>query len=204
MPKRDIGLIAHSALTNHRIPRRPGERPAAAGSDITPEAPDLVHVNRVAGRPLLALTLMQAYGQLMEQRPAYAPRFEALLDAAKETDGDDPLVLAMLGRRALRTNAVEQAIRYLTRSIERGSVASSTYEDLGEALARAGRHAEAMKALLRGIELAPLTPELYKSLALRYIALRQREDAKRTLERYLDLFPQDDFIRGLLARVSQQ
>jgi predicted Zn-dependent protease len=204
MPKRDIATIAHSAITNHRIPRR-REDPAPADAPATTSgSADLVQVNGRPDVPPPAIALLQAYGELMEQRPEYGLRFNDLLDRASQTHGDDPLVLAMLGRRALRSNAPEEAIRYLTRSIERGSASSGVFEDLGEALARAGRPADALGILRRGIQLAPFNPELYKSAALRYIALGQREDALKMLNLYLGLFPQDDFIRDLLARLSRR
>ncbi len=199
MPKRDIGFIAHSALTNHRIVREPGQPlPGEAFQQST----DLVHFNPDPNRPLPLLTLMQAYGELAEKRPEYYARYQELLNRAAKAHLDDPLVLAALGRRSLRDNAADAAIAYLTKAVERGSVASTTYEDLGEALSRADRAEEAVKVLQRGIELSPYTPVLHKSLALRLIKLRRYPEAKQQLERYVELFPEDDFVRKLLAQVS--
>jgi hypothetical protein len=56
--------------------------------------------------------------------------------------------------------------------------------------------------LNRGIRMEPYVPSLYKSLALRYITLKQYPQAKETLERHMQLFPEDDFVRGLLAQVK--
>jgi tetratricopeptide (TPR) repeat protein len=77
------------------------------------------------------------------------------------------------------------------------------YEDLAEALLRAGREAEAVSPLEQGIEAAPYTPVLHKSLALRYINLRRYSAARKTLEHYVELFPEDDFVRGLLLKLPQ-
>ncbi|MCX6593298.1 MAG: hypothetical protein NTZ56_17425 [Acidobacteria bacterium] len=198
MPKRDVQVIAHSALTNHRIVRtRDQPLPAAAFST----AP-IVHFNAVPGQTLPLLTRLQAYGQLSDQQPALLAPFQQLLDEAARAHPDDPLVLGTLGRRALRSNQLEDAVRYLTRSVERGSVATPTFEDLGEALAKAGRLEDAVLALRRGIELSPYAAVLYKSLALRLIKLQRYPEAKQTLEKYVELFPEDDFIRRLLAQVS--
>lgn len=203
MPKRDVGFIAHSALTNHRIVRQRGQGlPDAAFEQTTIDLPDLVHFNRVPGKRIPLLTRMQAYGELMDKRPVFNEKYQSLLDRAAVSEADNPLVLAALGRRALRRQAYDDAIKYLTKAVERGSAAYTTYEDLGEAFSRAGRLEEAVKALQHGIELAPYTPVLHKSLALRYINLKRYPEAKQTLEKYVELFPEDDFVRKLLAQVS--
>ncbi len=198
MPKRDVKVIAHSALTNHRIVRRPSQplpEPRDAGTD-------LVHINRVGAAPLPLLTRMQAYGQIADRQPAYYEKFQALLDEAALKEGQDPLVLATLGRRALRANRLPEAIGFLEGARERGSTSATTYEDLGEALGRAGRLEDSVKVLQEGIGAAPYTAVLYKGLALRLIQLKRFEEARQMLVRYVQLFPEDDFVRKLLAQVS--
>ena len=80
------------------------------------------------------------------------------------------------------------------------SSSGSVYADLAEALARAGRLEDAVAVLKRGIETEPYAPEIRKSLALRYINLKQYPQAKETMQQYVELFPEDDFMRGLLAK----
>ncbi len=198
MPKRDVKVIAHSALTNHRIVRRPGQplpEPRESGLD-------LVHINRVGSGELPLLTRMQAYGQMTDRQPVYYERFQSLLDEAATKEGQNPLVLASLGRKALRANQFEEAITKLQSAMERGSTSSTTFEDLGEALGRAGRLEASIEVLKRGVEAAPFTPVLYKALALRYIQLKRFEEAKQMLAKYVELFPEDDFVRKLLTQVS--
>ena len=78
IPKRNVQLIAHSALTNHRILARPDEPlPEAAFHQATIDLPDLVYLNRSAGSDLASLPLvmlLQAYGELMaaKSRLSYA------------------------------------------------------------------------------------------------------------------------------------
>jgi hypothetical protein len=194
MPKRDIGVIAHSALTNHRIVRRPDEPlPARPSTD------DLVHINPA---PLPVITWMRAYGQLMEQQPAYREKFETLLPQAARAYPNDPLVLATLGRRALQQQRNDEAITLLKRALSQGSEAASTFEDLGEAQARAGDLAGAIATLQRGLQLAPFSPAMRKSLALRFIKLQRYDEAKKTLEEHAALFPEDALVRRLLQQVS--
>lgn len=203
MPKREVGFIAHSALTNHRIVRAKDQAlPASAFARTTRDLPDLAHFNRVPGKPLPLVTLLQAYGELLERHPPYYERFQTVLDEAAAKNPDHPLVLASLGRRALRAKSIDEAIGYLNKSVALGLESSPTFEDLGEALALAGRLDEAVKVLRRGIEVEPYSATLHKSLALRYIKLQRFAEAKQTLERYVELFPEDDFVRRLLKQVS--
>jgi hypothetical protein len=206
MPKREVQVIAHSALTNHRIISRPDEPlPEAAFAQTTHGAQDLVYVNGpqpAAPSTLPPIMLLQAYGELMEKDPAYRQRYFEVLDGLSKTAPDNALVQAALGRRMLQgapdLNAT--AIQHLTRAIKLGFTGSAAYGDLAEALARAGRVEEAISTLQRGTELDPYTPVLYKSLALHFINLKRFADARKTLERYVELFPEDDFMRGLLLK----
>ena len=207
MPKRDVRLIAHSALTNHRIVARAGEAlPEAAFHQTTPDLPDLVYLNRSATTDRASLppvVLLQAYGELMDRYPDYRTQYFAVLDNLSKTAPDQPLVQAALGRKALVANeSTDSAVEHLTHAIQLGFTAPTVYQDLAEALVRSGREAEAVDTLRRGIDVAPFTPVLYKLLALRLINLKRYPEAQKALERYVELFPEDDFVRGLLLKVT--
>jgi hypothetical protein len=208
MPKRSVEILPHAALTNHRIIARP-EQPLgqAAFTKGTSDLPDLIYFNRPreTNRALLPpIMLLQAYGELMRKEPEYQQRYVEVLEQLSHTAPLHPLVEASLGRKLLQSGIASNvdAIRHLTRAIDLGFNGSTVYEDLAEALVRAGREAEAVEPLEHGIELAPFTPVLYKSLSLRYINLKRYAEAQRTLERYVELFPEDDFVRGLLLKVK--
>lgn len=195
MPKREVGVIAHSALTNHRIPRRPDAKVALETGE------ELVAVNQPR-KPWGALIEMQAYGIVAEKGPQWMRKFEErLLEAAKEKP-EEAVVLATLGRRSLREKNYPQAIGQLQQALQRGWKVATTYEDLGEALGRAGQGERAIATLREGIAVAPFHPVLYKSLALRLIQAQRFAEAKETLTKYVELFPEDDFVRRLLKQVS--
>lgn len=202
MPKRDVTTISHSALTNHRIIARMGEPPPAPAQ---PEA-GLIHLNKPAGGAYLPpLTLWSAYGELLDKEPALQARYLALLDEVAKSAPDNGLVQAALGVRDLRQNSPDSnasAIAHLSKALDLGFSGSRVYADLAEALARAGGQEDAVEVLKRGIAAEPYAPELYKSLALRYITLKQYPKAKETMQRYVDLFPEDNFMRGLLAKTG--
>jgi hypothetical protein len=203
MPKRNVTVISHSVLTNHRINAYAGEplqqtQVGAVG--------DLIHINpRLGSSRLSPLTLLKAYGELQTKYPAVQTRYLALLDQLARDDPNTGVVQAALGMRALRTNASDssaKAIGHLTKALELGFSSSIVCADLADALSRASRLEEAVDVLNRGISAEPYAPELYKSLTLQYISLKQYAQAKQTMTRYMELFPEDDFMRGLLARVE--
>jgi hypothetical protein len=200
MPKRDVATISHSALTNHRIIAHAGESLPANPAQTEG---GLIHVNRPpGGGKLPQVTLWQAYGELMDRDADLQPRYLALLDELAKEEPDNGLVQAALGARDLRQDSNATAIAHLTKALDLGFSSETLYTDLAEALARAGRLEEAVTVLNRGIRMEPYVPSLYKSLALRYITLKQYPQAKETLERHMQLFPEDDFVRGLLAQVK--
>jgi hypothetical protein len=201
MPKRDVGTITHSALTNHRIVKVEGEPFTPAPRESTN---GLILLNRPpAGDTLPHVTLLTAYGELMERDPSLQPRYLELLDQlAKQAPGNG-LVQAALGARDLRTGSPGTAADHLSKALDLGFHSESAYADLSEALAQSGKLEDSIAVLKRGIEAEPYAARLYKFLALRYITLKQYPLAKEAMRKYVELFPEDDFMRGLLARVSR-
>ena len=206
MPKRDVAEISHSSLTNHRIIRRAGQPyPSEAFSRAPADLPELVHVNRPPGAGAESLPLLvrfQAFGELLSRRPDFSDRYLALLGEAAERHGDDPLVLAALGRKAKLEKRAPEAIEYLGQAVEAGFQPASTYEDLAQLLMEAGRLEESADILKRGVAALPYNPRLLKMLALRHIKLEQYRDALAAIQRFVELFPEDDFMRGLLRQVQ--
>ena len=204
MPKRNVTVISHSTLTNHRIIANA----AHAGGPMPALAPErgLIWVNRPAGGgELPRITLWRAYGELLQKEPAFQTNYLALLDELAKDQPDNGLVQAALGSRDLRGKLADSnagAITHLTRALDLGFSTSTVYADLAEALSRVGRTQGAVEVLNRGISTEPYAPELYKSLALRYISLKNYAQAKQTMQRYVELFPEDDFMRGLLTQVE--
>lgn len=195
MAKRSVQGIAHAALTNHAIPGRPG-----AALESRPESPGLSLLNAYPGeRDLPAVTLMAAYGELMARQPALASKYLEFLDAAARSAADDPLVLAALGRRAIEEDP-EKAVRLLLRAEQKGAPGPATYTDLDEAFTRQGRAAEALSALERGLAEFPYSKVIRKRLALAYINRKLYDRAKKALQDYVREFPEDPFMRGLLAQ----
>lgn len=206
MPKRDIEVISHSSATNHRIVATPDEPyPDIAFAQTTASLPDLIHLNPAPGEenaPLPSLTLLAAYGELAENNPRYVAPYLGVLDKLEKTQPGDPMVQAALGRRDLKSGDYEAAAGHLRRALESGQPAATTYADLADALAHLGKTDDALALLDKSIELDPNNPVSRKLQVVQLINAKQYAKAHKALEDYLEIFPQDDFMRQMLARAE--
>ena len=206
MPKAEVGFISHSALTNHRIVRRAdAPLPSIAYRQVTPDLPDLIYLNRSGSKRVPPIMLLQAYGELMARAPQYKEPYLKLLDVLASSSVSDPLLEAALGRRALANPAapeVSSAIAHLSRAVKLGFTGPGAFEDLANALSKEQRTADAIDVLKQGIELSPYAPRLHKLLTVQYINTGQYDLAKAEMQHYLELFPEDGFMRDLLRKVG--
>ena len=199
MPKRNVAVISHSALTNHRIPARPDEPlPEDTSSDQT----GLVLVNQAADSTASVpeITLLRAYSELATREPNFQQRYLTLLDRLSQVQPIDPFVEAAVGHKALAEGRNEEALAHLSHGLQLGD--ATVYGDIAKALSNLGRGEEALDYLKRGVDNHPFDTVLLKTLILRYINLKRYPDARQAMERYIGLFPEDSFMRKLLARVT--
>ncbi len=206
MPKAEVGFISHSALTNHRIVRRVGTAlPSVAYKQVTSDLPDLIYLNRSGSKPVPPIMLLQAYGELMGRAPQYKAPYLKLLDVLASSSLNHPMLEAALGRRALADPSAQEisyAIDHLSRALKLGFTGPSAFEDLANALSKQQRTTDAIDVLKQGIELSPYAPRLHKLLTVQYINTGQYDLAKAEMKHYLELFPEDDFMRDLLRKVG--
>jgi hypothetical protein len=200
MPKRKVMEISHSALTNHRIPAREDE---SLSSIPQPESDGLVIVNEPAGRSthVSKVILLRAYRQLSSKSNEYQSRYFSLLDELGRTQAGDTFVQAALGDRALTENRTEEAIQHLKLALPEGDPA--IYLELGQALAKLGRSEDAIEFLKKGVERDPYNAMMQKTLILQYINLKSYAQAQLLMQQYVATFPEDSFMRAMLARVSR-
>lgn len=206
MPKRDERFIAHSTLTNHRILARPDDPFPDEAFAETGSSPGLLHLNPVPGReadPPPLLTLLQAYGELAAYKPEYVAPYLKVLDQLSKSEADNSLVQAALGRRDLKNGRFQEALDHLERASQLGPPQATAYADLSEALAKLGQKEDSITQLETAIKLDPFNPIIQKTLVLRFVDLKQYSNAQATIERYLQIFPQDSFMRKMLLSLSQ-
>lgn len=209
MPKQNLQLVSHSALTNHRIVAYAGEPfPEAAFHMATGQMPDLLHLDAIPAKqsaPVPPLILLEAYGQVKDSHPGYGPRFNAWLDKAAQTNPEDAYVLAALGRRKaaeVSPQGKAEAIKLLSKAIHSGWTETPDYALLAELLAESGRTPEGIVVLKRGIEVNPSDDGLYRMLMAQYVNLQQYDNALGVIKQELAIFPQDPFMRDLLKKAE--
>ncbi|HEX4321857.1 MAG TPA: tetratricopeptide repeat protein, partial [Acidobacteriaceae bacterium] len=210
MPKRDIQVISHSSATNHRIVAAPNEPfPDVTFHQTTASLPDLIHINpaidpalRKAAAPPPPLTLLQAYGELAENKPEYVAAYLKVLGELEKTQPDQALVQAALGRRDLKSGNYASAAQHLQRASQLDPSVATTYVDLADALSHMARTDDALPLLEKSIELDPFNPLTRKMLIVHLIQAKQFPQAHEALQHYLEIFPQDDFMRQMLARAE--
>ena len=194
MPKRTVARISHSALTNHRIPSRPGEALPLPLSRLT------VVNGREAELPLA--TRLAAYGELAGKAPEMQSKYDELLDEAARVSSQDPTVLIALGHKTLASSPASAAA-LLAKAEEKGATGPLFFLDLGEALSLAGKGEDSVAALERGESLFPWSPALRKRLVLGYIRVKAYAKARSAMERYVADFPEDPLMRRLLKEAPQ-
>ncbi|WP_348267107.1 tetratricopeptide repeat protein [Edaphobacter sp. DSM 109919] len=203
MPKRDVQVISHSSITNHRILARSDESfPESAFHQTTAALPDLIHLDPVPGSKedvVPPLTLLQAYGELAATRPEYVAPYLKVLTQLEQTAPDSALVQAALGRRDLKSGKLPEAVDHLQRAVKLGSQQATVYGDLAEATTRLGQPEEGLALLQKATALDPFNPQLQRNLVARLIAMKQYTNALAAMEHYLEIFPQDSYIRKMLT-----
>jgi hypothetical protein len=199
MPKRNVAVISHSALTNHRIPARadeplPEEKPKPqTGLMLVNERP-----GSTASVP--EITLLRAYSEVGTHEPKYQQRYLALLEHLSQIQPTEPFVQAALGHKALVEGKDEEALAHLSKGLQLGD--ATVYQDIAKALSNLGRGGEALDYLKRAVDTDPFDAVLLKTLTLQYINLKRYPEARQSMTQYVELFPEDSFMRKLLARVN--
>jgi hypothetical protein len=208
MPKRDVTVISHSVLTNHRIVAEAEEPfPDVAFHMTTPQLPDLVQLsaNPAKQDAPWPLTLLQAYGQVMLAHPEYRARYWSVAEQLKATQPDNVQVLEALADKAAQNKNAEGselAIRYLNDAIVHGATNPADFEELAQLLDAADRPAEAVNVLRKGMQSAPYDAELYRLSAKLYITLNKMQEACEVAARGRHRFPQDDSLRTGMERCA--
>jgi hypothetical protein len=210
MPKRDVAIISHASLTNHRVVTALDEPfPDITFQLATPQLPDLVHLNAIPGKQdelPSPLTLLQAYGQLGVQRRDYLQRYFQVAQELEASERNNINVLEALAAQSLQLRTTEgnqAAMEYLKRAIEHRSTSAWNFEQLGGRLLREQKFSEALSCLQEGVRRAPYDAMLYAFLANAYMGLNQPREAAATLRQASQLFPQMDLLRQLLQEVEQ-
>jgi hypothetical protein len=205
MPKRDIKVISHSALTNHRIVRDSGEPfPDVPASHQTP---GLIHLSAVPGQKnsVAPIILLEAYEQIVASHPEYRQRYWDLARQLEKLHSENIAVLKALADWATQqktAQAGEKAVGYLNLAIQRGDTDPADYEELAKLMMEQGDTAKALAVLQRGLAVMPYDAEFYRLLGKGYLALKRNSEAQEILRKGSQIFPQDTGLRELLKQTG--
>jgi hypothetical protein len=208
MPKLPVSGIAHTVLTNHRIVRSENEAfPSALFNSSKPVSYDLIHLNAEIDKPdqVPALTAFRAYTELAAANPAYLPQYKNLLKIVSKQDAEEPDVLSAMGWLKIALGPehdTTQAMNFLTRAIDRGSLRLEDYQALADLLSKNGQASEAEIVLEKGIRIAPFDERMYKQLSFIYMSTHRYAEALTIMRKTVRMFPEDSFMRSLLQKVD--
>jgi len=210
MPKRDIAVISHSSATNHRIVRTPDEPfPDQTFNQTTATMPDLVELNPAGERgpgasPPPALIRLQAYALLKaEGKQQFVQPWLSTLSGLGQSNPENALVQASLGHRDLDDHNYVEAISHLEQSLRLDPLQPFVYVDLSAAQDQSGKPDEAILSARKAVELEPFNPGIRKTLIYQLVQDKQYDQVEAEIEKYLQIFPEDDRMREMLAIVKQ-
>jgi hypothetical protein len=202
MERRPVAGIAHSNDTKHRIVRYPGQPlPEVAFEQPKPDLPGLLWMNRPEGEPdaeMPDLAQLEAYFTAARRDPSLWPYWVKKLNQLRSTEPNEPTVLVSLGAVALaqtRDNAT--AARDFALAIRNGSEDPITFLNLATALENLGRGQEAEGVLQKGLDAYPYSGQLTARLAQQLAMDGQVEKARKLVEQYRVVFPEDTMVRDV-------
>jgi hypothetical protein len=208
MPKRDVAVISHSVLTNHRIVAQAEEPfPDVAFRLTTDELPDLVDLSSDPSKHTMVepLVRLQAYAQIVLRSPEYRTRYWALANQLKIRHAENLYVLEALADEAVQKHTDDSsrlAVGYLQESIRRGASNPIDFVELATLLIGLGRETEALEVLPRGINVAPYDANLYRQYTKLLLDQKRVHEACEIGGEGAKKFPQDDLLRDLMSRCA--
>jgi tetratricopeptide (TPR) repeat protein len=210
MPSREIALIAHSTATNHRIVRTPDESfPDETFNQTTAAMPDLIELNPAGKRGAGALAphaliRLQAYVLLIAQGKAqFVQPWLKTLAELETSNPENAIVQSSLGHRDLDDHKYAEAISHLEHSLRLDPLQPLVYVDLCAAQDQMGMRAAAIQSAREAVVLEPFNPGIRKTLIYQLLQDKQHDQVVVETEKYLQVFPEDDRMRQMLATVRQ-
>ena len=192
MPRLRPTNVAHSAVTDHSIPRTPhAHQPGEV--EANPE----LKAWREPATPFVRRDLGLAYFELAAGTHATPDGLQAyqILSKLPAEERQDPAVEADLGSILLGQGYADLAVQMFGRALEHQPSNARYVYCLGTALERAGKPDEAVRALKRSIELDPSRPDAYLELAQFYKKNGLEAERRSVLRDYLRFMPQNIQLR---------
>ena len=120
-----------------------------------------------------------------------------------QTDPNHGVVQQALGEEALANGHAEDALGYLELAVKLKPQEPRIYTDLAQAEEQLGRLDEAIASAEHAQSLDPYDELAQKTLIECLIAARQYRQAIASMDHYLQVFPDDGFMRKMLTLAQQ-
>jgi len=197
--------VAHTQVTDHRIPRRP-ELSGSLLPDLKQgSTPTLVPFPRTAEPERDVRDLALAWQSLAERGiDAAGPKAESLLRSALKTSPDDPALLSALGYVEQRRGRTERAQELYRRALTFDPDSVDVLNNLGVIEAKAGHSSEAVKVWAEAFQHAPGRSSLGMNIAEAFCEAGQFDAARTTVLRVLEFNPDDGTGRELLKNMNHE
>ena len=190
MPRLRPTNVAHSAITDHSIPRKPpSSRAPESSKPIAWRDPGAVVARRSLG--IAYFDLATSSHAASDVRSAYE-----ILSHLPAEQMKDPVVVADLGSILLANSETRAAVEMFTKATAREPSNARYAYCLATALAREGKTAAAIQELRRSIDLDPSQVDAYIELSKLYEKAGEETEARRVLSEYLRFMPQNIELRS--------
>lgn len=110
---------------------------------------------------------------------------------------------ASLGHRDLDDHNNAEAISHLEHSLRLDPLQALVYVDLCAAQDQSGKPAEAIESARKAVALDPFDRGIRKTLIYELIQDKQYDQVAAEMEKYLQVFPDDDRMREMLDLAKQ-
>lgn len=199
MPRSPAADVPHTAITDHRILRRPESSPIIPGG--TPRS-----IAAWDEPPAQFLDRDLALAEIMVGYQKHVPEMQdagmSLLQKSAASLVNDPVAASALGSMLLIEGRTAEAVEWNRRAAEKQPQSADYAFNLAIALHGIGDIAGTERELKRAIELDPSLERPYITLVSLYSEQGRKEDALATIDQYLKWNPQNIKFREQKARLS--
>lgn len=203
MPATSSSDIAHTAVTDHSIPRRPSAGPKLenATSSSLPQLVTFPYSESSSHHDVRDLAL--AWQSIVNSGMTTAePEAERLLRQATAQFPDDPAVLAALGYVEQQKGANDKARELYRRALAVDPALIDVETNLGVLQARSGQLPEAVRLWQDAFRRAPGRSNIGMNLVSAFCASGQFNDARSYMMRVLEFNPDLGSAKVLLKRLN--
>jgi tetratricopeptide (TPR) repeat protein len=203
MPAASSSDIAHTAVTDHRIPRRPwfGHQLENARSSALPQLVPFPNSKKTTDHDVRDLAL--AWQSIVNSGMTMAqPEAEQLLKEAVARYPDDPAVLAALAYVEQKQGAKDKARDLYRKALAQDPTLVDAETNLGVLEARSGQLNEAVSLWQDAFRRAPGRSEIGMNLARAFCTTRQFNDSRNYTMRVLQFNPDLGQAKAMLKQLN--